>query len=72
MKQTGAVQNTCCFLAIINTSQILTGQSLAQAHCTCCVEAIRVFFVLWFIKLAESQGTILQGYLAGVLNKAKV
>jgi hypothetical protein len=63
---------SCGFLAFINASQILTGpsgQSLAQAHCTCCVEVIRVFFVLWFIKLAESHGAIQKGYLAEVLNR---
>jgi hypothetical protein len=64
------VQNTCGFLAFINASQLLTGQSLAQADCTSCVEAIRVFFFLWFIMLAESQGAIRKGYLAEVLNKA--
>ena len=64
------VKNTCCFLSFINASQILTGQFLIQAHCTCCVETIRVFFVLCFIKLAESQGAIRNGYLAEVLNKA--
>ncbi len=64
------VQNTCCFLAFINASQLLTRQSLAQADCTSCVEAIRVFFFLWFIMPAESQGAIQKGYLAEVLNKA--
>jgi hypothetical protein len=64
------VKNTCGFLAFINASKLLTGQSLAQADCATCVEAIRVFFSLWFITLAESQGAIRKGYLAEVLNKA--
>jgi hypothetical protein len=64
------VKNTCGFLAFINASKLLTGQSLAQADCATCVEAIRVFFFLWFITLAESQGAIRKGYLAEVLNKA--
>jgi hypothetical protein len=33
------------------------------------VEVIRVFFDLWFIKLGEYKGAILEGYLAKVLDK---
>ena len=74
LNQGTAVKNTCGFMAFINASQILTGQSLpsdslAQADCACCVEVIRVFFVLWFIKLGECTGAIRNGYLATVLKK---
>ena len=57
------MNNICGFLAFINTVQIVTGESLAQEHCARAVGVIRVFFVLWCIKIAESQGAIQGGYL---------
>ena len=68
----GVMKNICGFLAFITTVESLTGESLAQEHCARCVGVIRVFFVFWFIKVAESEGAIRKGYLAQSIDDEKL
>jgi hypothetical protein len=59
-------------MAFMNTVQILTGESLDEAHWPICVAVIRVFFGLWQIKLEESTKFLREGYLANQLEKAVI
>jgi hypothetical protein len=60
------------FLAFINVIKELTGESLAQEHCVRGVGVIRAFYVLWLIKIAESEGAIRKGYLAQSIDDEKL
>ena len=61
--------NTCGWEAFICACQILTEQRGSITVSACCVEVTRVFFVLWFIKLAEAKRAVQDGYLAKLLKK---
>jgi hypothetical protein len=68
----GEMKNICGFLAFTNVIKELTGESLAQEHCARGVGVIRAFYVLWLIKIAESEGAIRKGYLAQSIEEVKL
>ena len=68
----GEKKNICGFLAFTNVIKELTGESLAQEHCVRGVGVIRAFYVLWLIKIAESEGAIQKGYLARSIEDAEL